>query len=481
MKRTTLILATLALLLGFASCKESGKDPKPGDKGGITALIVEPSTLTLELGTPEKETAKLNVKWTPANVKATPEFASKDTKIATVSADGTVKAVAKGNTTIVVTIGEKTAECDVVVNKKGEKPIIKENELPALLFDVFWSGDKLMSAFNGQTVGDDILAYEKEMGRTQQGKVAFNSQMTLPAFVNKSFGLIPAVSYGANFVDRWCCLALVKETIENCPETMKMLKKNGFSDVKKVTDKETGATVLVGSHDKKSYIRLTAMPTDQGKEFGAHMLLMIGKSYESDFYSHDMVSTAVDIPSFEKLMTNDIAQIKEFETTLGFRKINDKDVSKTENIGFTVIDEKTASTNIMMANYINKPSSGVPFITSIPLSIKHAGKLASKETVAWMDANGYVPKKDKDGKHENGWLGGKGYFAPGYAYVSKDGKAEALLYIRYIDMAGLIVATLQISPAEQKTSLSKSMIQPRAGLKLSKEVSPFSRLNSNVR
>ena len=460
MKRTTLILATLALILGFASCKESGKDPKPGDKGGITALIVEPSTLTLELGTPEKETAKLNVKWTPANVKATPEFASKDTKIATVSADGMVKAVAKGSTTIVVTIGEKTAECDVVVNKKGEKPIIKENELPALLFDVFWSGDKLMSAFNGQTVGDDILAYEKEMGRTQQGKVAFNSQMTLPAFVNKSFGLIPAVSY---------------------PETMKMLKKNGFSDVKKVTDKETGATVLVGSHDKKSYIRLTAMPTDQGKEFGAHMLLMIGKSYESDFYSHDMVSTAVDIPSFEKLMTNDIAQIKEFETTLGFRKINDKDVSKTENIGFTVIDEKTASTNIMMANYINKPSSGVPFITSIPLSIKHAGKLASKETVAWMDANGYVPKKDKDGKHENGWLGGKGYFAPGYAYVSKDGKAEALLYIRYIDMAGLIVATLQISPAEQKTSLSKSMIQPRAGLKLSKEVSPFSRLNSNVR
>ena len=118
MKRTTLILATLALLLGFASCKESGKDPKPGDKGGITALIVEPSTLTLELGTPEKETAKLNVKWTPANVKATPEFASKDTKIATVSADGMVKAVAKGSTTIVVTIGEKTAECDVVVNKK---------------------------------------------------------------------------------------------------------------------------------------------------------------------------------------------------------------------------------------------------------------------------------------------------------------------------------------------------------------------------
>ena len=111
MKRTTLILATLALILGFASCKESGKDPKPGqkDKGGVTALIVEPSTLTLELGTPEKETAKLNVKWTPANVKATPEFASKDTKIATVSADGMVKAVAKGSTTIVVTIGEKNS------------------------------------------------------------------------------------------------------------------------------------------------------------------------------------------------------------------------------------------------------------------------------------------------------------------------------------------------------------------------------------
>lgn len=479
MKRTTLILATLALLLGFASCKESGKDPKPGDKGGITALIVEPSTLTLELGTPEKETAKLNVKWTPANVKATPEFASKDTKIATVSADGTVKAVAKGSTTIVVTIGEKTAECDVVVNKKGEKPIIKENELPALLFDVAWSGDKLMSIFNKQTVGDDVLAYEKEMGRTQQGKVTFSSQITLPAFVNKSFGLIPVVSYGANFVDGWYCVAFVKETIENCPETMKMLKKNGFSDVKKVTDKETGATVLVASHDKKKYIRLTAVPTDQGKEYGASMLLMIGKSYESDLYIHDMVSTAVDIPSFEKLMTNDIAQIKEFETTLGFRKLNDKDVNKTENLGFSVIKEKTASTNIMEAYYTNKPSKGVPFITCIPISIKHAGKLKSEETIAWMDANGYVPQKDEKGKHVSGYLG-KEYLAPGYAYVSKDGKAEALLFLSYLDNTG-IVAVLQISPAEQKTSLSKSIVQPRAGLKLSKEVSPFSRLNSNVR
>lgn len=479
MKRTTLILATLALLLGFASCK--GKDPKPGktNNGGVTALIVEPSTLTLELGTPEKETAKLNVKWTPANVKATPEFASKDTKVATVSTDGTVKAVAKGSTTIVVTIGEKTAECDVVVNVKGEKPIIKENELPALLFDVMWDGDKLVSIFQKQTVGDEVLAYEKEMGRTQQGKVAFNSQMTLPAFVNKSFGLIPVVSYGANFVDRWCCVALVKETVENCPETLKMLKKNGFSDVKKVKD-ASGATVLVASHDKKAYIRLLAMPTDQGQEYGAHMLLMIGKSYEPDMYSHDMVSTAVDIPSFEKLMTNDIAQIKDFEKTLGFRKLSEKDANKTENLGFNVIDEKTASTNIMMANYVNKPSSGVPFITCIALSIKHAGKLASEETVAWMEANGYVPQKDAKGNHVSGWLG-KGYIAPGYAYVSKDGKAEALLYIRYIDMAGLIVASLQISPKEQETGLTKSMMQPRAGLKLSKEASPFSRLNSNVR
>lgn len=96
-------LLALVLMIGFGSTS-CGKEEK-----GVKILKFEQEEVSLIAG----DKMELKVSVNPADAKLT--FASKDDKVATVDASGTVTAVAEGKTIITVTAGKKTAACAVEV------------------------------------------------------------------------------------------------------------------------------------------------------------------------------------------------------------------------------------------------------------------------------------------------------------------------------------------------------------------------------
>ena len=249
-KRRVRLSCVPILLLICLSCQE--KDPHVT----IQEISVEPSALTLKEG----ETHLLKVQWSPSEVKASPTFTSEDEAIATVTDTGEVRACAAGETKIQVSLGGKSAYCQLRVVKRettspvteviidpqeismdvGEKQKISVRWLPAdaEATAVFASSDTQVAIVDEQGVvealspgeakvkvmvqeasavcsitvslsqmpllafGKDqetqrrIEAYEHNRGRELCDGVVIQGDFKANAFVSKSLDLFPVVSYG---------------------------------------------------------------------------------------------------------------------------------------------------------------------------------------------------------------------------------------------------------------------------------------------
>ena len=116
------LLGTLALVLGLsiavaplAACDDTG------DNGGSSASVVLESTdLVLRPG----EERKLNVQ--VDGTQEAPVWNTDDAKIAEVSSDGTVKAVAEGSAVVSVTAGGKSDFCQITVTSQGDVSVDDE-------------------------------------------------------------------------------------------------------------------------------------------------------------------------------------------------------------------------------------------------------------------------------------------------------------------------------------------------------------------
>ncbi|WP_120487808.1 Ig-like domain-containing protein [Brochothrix thermosphacta] len=95
--------------------KESDKVDIPGFKTlpiAVTGVTLNKTTLAKIVG----ETEKLTATVVPANATdKTVTWTTSDAKIATVGADGTVKAIVGGSATITAKAGTKSATCEVTV------------------------------------------------------------------------------------------------------------------------------------------------------------------------------------------------------------------------------------------------------------------------------------------------------------------------------------------------------------------------------
>lgn len=244
------LLCVPILLLICLSCQE--KDPHVS----IQEIRVEPSVLTLKEG----ETHLLKVQWSPSEVKVAPTFTSDDEAIATVTEAGEVRARAAGETKIQVSLGGKSAYCQLQVVKKqmtspiteviidpqeismdvGEKQKISVQWLPVDVeaTPVFASSDTqvvvvdeqgvvealspgtakvkvtvqevssvcsitvslnqmpLLAFGKDQTTQSRIEAYEYNRGRKLCDGVIIQGDFKANAFVSKSLDLFPVVSYG---------------------------------------------------------------------------------------------------------------------------------------------------------------------------------------------------------------------------------------------------------------------------------------------
>lgn len=103
-------LAAFALMFGIVSCNPNADEMEKTVK--VTGITLNKTELTLTAG--GKETLTATVKPDNATDK-TVTWTSDKTDIATVSANGEVTAIAKGNATITATAGEKSATCSLTV------------------------------------------------------------------------------------------------------------------------------------------------------------------------------------------------------------------------------------------------------------------------------------------------------------------------------------------------------------------------------
>lgn len=179
------LLNILTLFACLASCSGEPVQPETVD---VVSVTLEPTTLALKVG--EKST--LTVAVLPENASdKTIKWSSDDSSIATVD-DGTVTAVAAGETTVKASAGGKTATCKVSVTKEEEpnpggggttkvKISFKGKSLTATFDDNATSryilnmlphtfpmldlyDDEMCYRFSEELPTDDVRTYQHELG-----------------------------------------------------------------------------------------------------------------------------------------------------------------------------------------------------------------------------------------------------------------------------------------------------------------------------
>ena len=373
MKKLTVILSMLLMVVGLGSCKKDKNEPTAEP----TKITLDASTLTLQVG----ESKQLKATVLPKDQKFTVDYKSDKPEVATVNDKGLVTAVAEGTAKVTATVGKLSAECVVTVTKKGGTggSTTQGNELPLLKFEIESDEDA------------DVLAHENKIGRVAEEKVMIGEQGPFPGFANKDL-TIPAVVYGLGFNNGALVIAAVaKEPMENCPKTTAMLAEYGFTNLEDGTmDDGTPYKAAIKDDNKNIFVRLTDLPRKDG--YGATMQIMFVKLPEKKDIeiAHPVIPNVKDFPDYKTFMTGDVAKMKEFETKLGFREFYAKESNEAQkNLMFITPETAMAQSNFGLVFYVSTPTSGEPFINSIVNFIRNANDFDDPKLKEWFTANGY--------------------------------------------------------------------------------------------
>lgn len=169
MKKLTAILFATLVVLGLGSCYQECNDVLPQP----TALTLNPTVVTLKVGDTQQLTATVE----PTDQNYTVTFTSDNEQIATVDANGLVKAVAEGTANITAKVGNLTAKSVITVSNSAPDVTLTVNK-PTLTIE------------KGKTAQID---YTVTPANT---RVTFVSDKTNIATVNAT-GLVTAVAAGS--------------------------------------------------------------------------------------------------------------------------------------------------------------------------------------------------------------------------------------------------------------------------------------------
>ena len=172
MKKLTAILFATLVVLGLGSCYQECNDVLPQP----TALTLNPTGITLKVGDTQQLTATVE----PTDQNYTVTFTSDNEQIATVDANGLVKAVAEGTANITAKVGNLTAKSVVTVSNSAPDVTLTVNK-PTLTIE------------KGKTAQID---YTVTPANTP---VTFVSDKTNIATVNAK-GLVTAVAVGSTTI-----------------------------------------------------------------------------------------------------------------------------------------------------------------------------------------------------------------------------------------------------------------------------------------
>lgn len=376
MKKLSAILFAALLVVGLGSCERECSDVQPQP----TSLQLTPSEIALKVGATQQLTATVE----PTDQTYTVTFTSDNEQVATVNAKGLVTAVAEGTANITAKIGDLTAKSVVTVSKDDNGGTVTEtNELPLLMFDA--------TADNNGVTNQEVIDYEAKIGRTAQAFKIWDQGPFAGGFVNKDLTIMGVV-YGLSFpsLGEWVIPAFSKESLANCPKTMAMLAKYGFTRFEEGKDKDNKPfKTSVCDNDPSISVELADDPND---EIGSTLMLLFSKPMpKQDIQTfHDILPNAKDFPSYTTVLTKDIAKIKEFETTLGLREYNaEKSKEDLKNLIFLTKEASIPQSNFLLAYYVCTPEKGTPFINSVVNCIKNEQDFEDSKLKEWFTTNGY--------------------------------------------------------------------------------------------
>lgn len=116
------VVACLVLVLGLVVFTVFGNQLTAFLTGNKNVPEPAPEVLTLSQASADL-TVGGSVKLTASGGESTVSFSSSDEAVATVSADGTVKAVGEGSAVVTAKAGSLTASCNVDVKAAGQEPV----------------------------------------------------------------------------------------------------------------------------------------------------------------------------------------------------------------------------------------------------------------------------------------------------------------------------------------------------------------------
>lgn len=355
-----------------------------------TVLTITTPEITVQKG--EKATIGYTV--TPQETIVT--FESDTPEVATVSETGEVTGLLMGYATITLKANDKSATCMVIVE---DDPANIKQEMPLLKFSAKYNKELHIT-------DPEVLAYEKALGRTEQG-IDFTNHQNFLGFVNTNLTTITGVLYGlrapkvADII-----VAYSKEYLDECPRTKAMLNKLGFKDFKEilvsVDGRDEPGLQATQEDDPDIYVRLYNDPKPELKSI---LYVEFGKKLPPDPIKtqHGILTDAKDFPSVTDFATLNADKIKAFESNLGLRTYDDQKSASGTTLYFNTKKEMIAKSNIEYVSYLLEPPLFPPvFINCRLLCVGSQEDLESEEMKSYLKTNGFGQRYEitQDGDKE---------------------------------------------------------------------------------
>ena len=220
-KKLVLITAVLALA-GLSGCNKNIVDSLVGDFA-VTKVSVDPTYATVEAGESLNLTSTVTFK-DEQQYTYYQEWRSSNSKIATVSDSGEVKALKPGNVSITFIAGFKSASCSVTVpdNASPVIPVDPENLDSGATFSISLNASSITLVLDGDTSEGDVHDnFQLSATTSEQATVTWSSSDESVATVDQN-GLVLAIGEGdavitasANGVSETCDVTVLTEAWED--------------------------------------------------------------------------------------------------------------------------------------------------------------------------------------------------------------------------------------------------------------------------
>lgn len=343
----------------FTACDKDSKSKIPEEQKVVIKLH-SPASLTMVMG----QSAKLEAIAEP-DVDLT--WSSSDASVVKVNQYGELIALKEGNAQIIIS-AEKAENVTVQV-------IVGKTELPLM-------------KFVRNNLDEDILNYEKLVGRTFFRGINYLNRASFAGYMNLDMPTIPIAIYSVANKTHKLVMCYSKESLDNPERTKKMMLDAGFGEAENTVLEPSGDKAL---HWKKGSVEAILFAAIH-KQYGTYTILQFmeegqyPKEEQLADVLHPVIEDAKDFPSMEALKGS-LEDVEAFEKNLGLR-IKGKG-SNPENPAYFPKEESADLSNLDAVFYIRKPQQEgeLPYFNTRLNCIPRVVDVQSESFNKWIRLN----------------------------------------------------------------------------------------------